>query len=409
MKSFHNVLLPSSSLRFGPTQTQNVTLGSSQQDQADKVIELKQWVKQQKETLRAMYGEELTPPDDVALHSTPAAAAPAELYLPTAASPELFTPTAAPTELSTPTAALIEPPMSATDSAEFPAGFGSRPGRRSRRRAVVIGGVRTSPSTPLRRVRMPWSPRGCLPRSWWAVAQRPLQTWLLFTPYYRQSFSGRGGLMLQRHFQLKVLSLPFLRPCMQPSFRSSSMQLQEPQTQVPEFPEGYKDGPPQAQVPEFPEGSEDGPPQTQVPECWEGFNGEPSLILVPEFWEGFNGEPPLVLVPEFREGFNGEPPLILVPEFREGLNGEPSLTLVPVFREGFNGEPPLTLVPVFREGFNVEPPLTLVPEFREGFNVEPPLILVPEFREGFGDEPPLLTVAEGFGVEPPLILAPGPD
>ncbi|MED6284814.1 hypothetical protein CHARACLAT_022817 [Characodon lateralis] len=47
--------LPSSCLHFGPTQNHNSTLGTSHEDQADKVTELKLWVKQQVETLRTMY------------------------------------------------------------------------------------------------------------------------------------------------------------------------------------------------------------------------------------------------------------------------------------------------------------------------------------------------------------------
>ncbi|MEQ2230404.1 hypothetical protein ILYODFUR_028922, partial [Ilyodon furcidens] len=52
--------LPNSYLHFGPIQTQNVILGTSQyQDQADQCKELKKWVTQQEEELRRIYGEEV--------------------------------------------------------------------------------------------------------------------------------------------------------------------------------------------------------------------------------------------------------------------------------------------------------------------------------------------------------------
>ncbi|MEQ2223475.1 hypothetical protein ILYODFUR_037134, partial [Ilyodon furcidens] len=52
--------LPSSYLHFGPIQTQNVIVGTSQyQDQADGYKELKKWVTQQEEELRRIYGEEV--------------------------------------------------------------------------------------------------------------------------------------------------------------------------------------------------------------------------------------------------------------------------------------------------------------------------------------------------------------
>ncbi|KAK5616006.1 hypothetical protein CRENBAI_018644 [Crenichthys baileyi] len=53
------MLLPNSCLHFGPIQTHNVTVGTSQyQDQADKCKELKKWVRQQEEELRKIYREE---------------------------------------------------------------------------------------------------------------------------------------------------------------------------------------------------------------------------------------------------------------------------------------------------------------------------------------------------------------
>ncbi|MED6237559.1 hypothetical protein ATANTOWER_027789, partial [Ataeniobius toweri] len=123
------MLLPSSCLRFGPPQNPILTAGTSQTDQADRAKQLKGWIKQQDETLRALYGEEVEicsspllleemeecfrETDWAAMtyepgrnrsspahassnrrrsrrkHSTPAAAAPAELVTPTAASPQL--------------------------------------------------------------------------------------------------------------------------------------------------------------------------------------------------------------------------------------------------------------------------------------------------------------------------------
>ncbi|MEQ2309488.1 hypothetical protein AMECASPLE_039287, partial [Ameca splendens] len=153
--------LPSSYLHFGPIQTHNVIEGTSQyQDQADKCKELKKWATQQEEELRRMYGEEVeivpspmflqemeeaegrqpTPVNPVSIpgrirsslpptvsatpassrrhrprrkHSTPAAAASAELNLLTAASPEPSTSAAAPAEPSTSAAAPAEPSTSA--------------------------------------------------------------------------------------------------------------------------------------------------------------------------------------------------------------------------------------------------------------------------------------------------------
>ncbi|KAK5616606.1 hypothetical protein CRENBAI_005227 [Crenichthys baileyi] len=87
-------------------------------------------------------------------HSTPAAAAPAELVTPTAASPQLSA-AAAPAELVTPTAsspqltltaASAEPSSPLLATTEFPAGFSSRPGRRRCRRAVATRGVRLDAS-----------------------------------------------------------------------------------------------------------------------------------------------------------------------------------------------------------------------------------------------------------------------
>ncbi|MEQ2282351.1 hypothetical protein AMECASPLE_039683 [Ameca splendens] len=53
------MLLPSSCLHFGPLQNPTVTEGTHHKDQADRVTELKGWIEQQDETLRALYGEEV--------------------------------------------------------------------------------------------------------------------------------------------------------------------------------------------------------------------------------------------------------------------------------------------------------------------------------------------------------------
>ncbi|MEQ2216956.1 hypothetical protein XENOCAPTIV_026781 [Xenoophorus captivus] len=170
--------LPSSYLHFGPIQTQNVIVGTShKQDQADRAKELKMWIKQQEETLQAMYGEgvEILPspllleemeclgvsdwvPVDVLPdqnHTSPACSsskrrrprrkrstpATAELNLLTAASPEPSTSAAAPAEPSSSAAAPA--------AAEIPAGFGSRPGRRRRRGTVAIGRLANIPENKL--------------------------------------------------------------------------------------------------------------------------------------------------------------------------------------------------------------------------------------------------------------------
>ncbi|MED6236533.1 hypothetical protein ATANTOWER_010601 [Ataeniobius toweri] len=160
------MLLPSSCLRFGPPQTQTVTLRTSQENQADKANELKKWVRQQEEDLRKRYGEvvELLPsplllqvmeeagvrqlmpvfpvfiPGRIRSSLPPTASVtsssrrhrhrrkPFSSPTATAASPEPFMLAAVSAKLSTPTAALPEPSKSPTDSGEFLAGFGSRPG-----------------------------------------------------------------------------------------------------------------------------------------------------------------------------------------------------------------------------------------------------------------------------------------
>ncbi|MEQ2296489.1 hypothetical protein AMECASPLE_025325 [Ameca splendens] len=160
--------LPSSYLHFGPTTNINVTVGTSQyQDQADKCKELKKWMTQQEEELRRIYGEEVEIlPSPLLLQEmegargrqpTPVSPAfiPGRIHssLHPTVSPkasELSTLTATSSGPFTPAAASVESSTSATtpESTEFPAGFGSRPGWRRSRRAVVFGEVRTDASYP---------------------------------------------------------------------------------------------------------------------------------------------------------------------------------------------------------------------------------------------------------------------
>ncbi|KAK5605436.1 hypothetical protein CRENBAI_013476, partial [Crenichthys baileyi] len=178
--------LPSSYLHFGPTTNTNVTVGTSQyQDQADKCKERKKWVTQQEEELRMIYGEEVeilpsplliqemegargrqpTPVSPVfipgRIHSSlPPTVSTTSISSrrrshrckpsssPTAS--ELSTLTATSSGPFTPAAASVESSTSAAtpELTEFPAGFGSRPGWRRSRRAVVFGEVRTDASYP---------------------------------------------------------------------------------------------------------------------------------------------------------------------------------------------------------------------------------------------------------------------
>ncbi|KAK5610921.1 hypothetical protein CRENBAI_024531 [Crenichthys baileyi] len=162
------MLLPRSCLRFGPPQNQTMTAGTSQTDQAQTVKELKKWVQQQEETLRALYGEEveLTPSpllleemeecfgetDWAAVGFLPKQSRSSPVR--TSSKPrhphhKRFTPAvlaAAPAKLGTPTAALAESSPPPPAAAGFPAGFSSCPGRRLHRRSVAIGEVRSGAS-----------------------------------------------------------------------------------------------------------------------------------------------------------------------------------------------------------------------------------------------------------------------
>ncbi|KAK5614576.1 hypothetical protein CRENBAI_018530 [Crenichthys baileyi] len=136
------MILQSSCLHFGPTQNHIMTVGTSHQDQADKAQELKKWVRQQEEELRKMHGEE------VERSSVP----------PTVSATSTFShrrrhhrgPS------SSPTTTAVSPSASSTSStsaanpaaAEFPAGYGSRPGRHRRHKTVTIGEFRMGASRP---------------------------------------------------------------------------------------------------------------------------------------------------------------------------------------------------------------------------------------------------------------------
>ncbi|MED6240304.1 hypothetical protein ATANTOWER_019050 [Ataeniobius toweri] len=53
------MLLPSSCLHFGPPANHFMKEGTSQQDQADRIQELKKWIRQQEEELRKLHGEDV--------------------------------------------------------------------------------------------------------------------------------------------------------------------------------------------------------------------------------------------------------------------------------------------------------------------------------------------------------------
>ncbi|MEQ2276422.1 hypothetical protein XENORESO_019549, partial [Xenotaenia resolanae] len=136
--------LPSSCLRIGPIQTQNVTLGTSQyQDQADKLKELKKWERQQKEELKKMYGEAVEiVPSPMLLQEMEEAEGRQPTPVSSVSIPGRICSSLPPTVSATSTSShrprhRHKPSSSPTETAaaaEFPAGFGSRPGRRRRRR-----------------------------------------------------------------------------------------------------------------------------------------------------------------------------------------------------------------------------------------------------------------------------------
>ncbi|MEQ2227492.1 hypothetical protein ILYODFUR_038191 [Ilyodon furcidens] len=173
-----------------------MTEGTSQQDQADRVQELQKWVQQQEEEMRTMHGEEVEILFSPLLLQEMEGAG---LSLPTPVSPvfipgrirSCLPPTDSATSTSSrrrhhrrgpsssPTATAVLPesstPVATPAATEFPAWFGSRPGRHRCRKAVAIGDFRVGASNPSMEVHQPWFPRGCFPLSWVMVTQRPLQ------------------------------------------------------------------------------------------------------------------------------------------------------------------------------------------------------------------------------------------
>ncbi|KAK5604927.1 hypothetical protein CRENBAI_006522 [Crenichthys baileyi] len=158
------------------TVSQTVTLGTSQyQDQADKQKELNKWEREQEKELKKMYSEEveivpsplllqekeeaeghqLTPVSPVSIPGRIHSSFPLTVS-PTSTSSRRrchrHKPSLSPTasEPSTSASAPVGPLSSAATpaAADFPAGFGSGPGRRRHHRTIAIGEVRTGVSNP---------------------------------------------------------------------------------------------------------------------------------------------------------------------------------------------------------------------------------------------------------------------
>ncbi|KAK5613246.1 hypothetical protein CRENBAI_025344 [Crenichthys baileyi] len=163
------MLLPSSCLRFGPPQNLTLTAGTNQTDQAQRVKELKKWVQQQDETLRALYWEEVEICSSALLLE--------EME-------ECF--------CETDWAAVnLEPGWNRSS----PAHASSK-----RRRSIPAAAAPAKLGTPTVAPAEPSSPPPAAAR-----------TCLMCTPYCGQSFRRRGGSTLQHHSQLEVPSLPFSR------------------------------------------------------------------------------------------------------------------------------------------------------------------------------------------------------
>ncbi|KAK5615156.1 hypothetical protein CRENBAI_005031 [Crenichthys baileyi] len=164
----------SSCMHFGPTQNHIMTVRTSQKDRADKAKELKKWIRQQEEELRKLHGNggsRITPTD--AGISSPH----------TGPIRSCFPPTDSATSTSSlrrrhrsgpssPTATAVSPESPSSAAAEFPAGFGSRPGRHRRRKTVAIGKFRMGASNPSTEF-----PPATIPSRLFSlvVTQRPLQ------------------------------------------------------------------------------------------------------------------------------------------------------------------------------------------------------------------------------------------
>ncbi|KAK5622094.1 hypothetical protein CRENBAI_010555 [Crenichthys baileyi] len=299
-------------------------------------------------------------------------------------------------------------PTGTAAAAEFPAGFGSCPGRRRRRGAAAIREVRMGASNPSSegpsamassRLFSPElvdshpAPSVVLQPS----VQPPAHNWLQARlEKMKKDLKRQRCFTFGRHLMAHPEDLDLVHSVLQAEFITEgwlvapapvstggpfdplllairAAQILKDPGPLPGVAKLYE--PLQPLLPEFPEGSEDG------------------LPLLPEFPEGSEDGPP-----EFPEGSDDGPPQLQIPEFPEGSEDGPPLH--PEFPEGSEDGPPLH--PEFPEGSEDGPPLH--PEFPEGFEDKPPLLPVPE---GFENEAPLLPVSEGFKDEPPLILAPG--
>ncbi|KAK5609164.1 hypothetical protein CRENBAI_015218 [Crenichthys baileyi] len=329
---------PSSCLHFGPTQNHIVTEGTSQNYQADKAQELQKWMQQQEEELRKMYGEEVEIlPSPMLLQEMEEA----RLSLPTPVSPGFIpgprrsglppsvsatsTHRRPPRRKRSTSAAAAAPELDTSTatpaSTVFPAGFGSRPGQRRRRRAIVMGEVQMgifcsstegpstvassrlsspelvgghpAPSADLRSSRWPstpaWVQAGmveikkelmksrcleCVPhlvsnpqdladvhaillaeflKEGWLDAPAPLSAGGPFDPLLYAVMASQGS---KEHAAKPLDSQHAAKPldsqhAAKPLDSQHTVMLHEPQIQVSDFREGFKDEPPQNQVPEF--------------------------------------------------------------------------------------------------------------------------------------------------------------
>ncbi|MED6248713.1 hypothetical protein ATANTOWER_003963 [Ataeniobius toweri] len=335
------MILPWSCLHFGPIQNHNVTEGTSHQDRADKAKELKKWIRQQEEELRKLHGEEVEIlPSPLLLQEMEETG----LSLPTPVSPVLIPgrirsclpPTESATSTSSrrrrhrrgpsssPTARAVSPgsPMAASTptAAEFPAGFGSRPGRHCHRKTVAIGVVRMGASYPstegpqamvYSRLFSPELGDGHSAPS--AVLQPPVQppapSWIeAGLEEMKRKFMKNRCCGFVLHLMDHPEDLDLVHSLLQAEFLAvgwldvpapvsaggpfdpllvavkaanpldsqHAAKLTEPQ------PAAAGSTEPPHQVLGFPEGSEDKSPQTQAPDSHEGFEDEPPLTSAPE-------------------------------------------------------------------------------------------------------------------------------
>ncbi|MEQ2282038.1 hypothetical protein AMECASPLE_036405, partial [Ameca splendens] len=201
--------LPSSCMHIGPIQTQNVTLGTShKQDQADRAKELKMWIKQQEETLQAMYGEGVEIlPSPLLLEEMECFGVSDRVPMDVVPDRNHTSPGCSPSRRRRPRPRRKRPPQlqQLRPSSTCPQLLRrSHPRQQQLLRSHArlqrhllrpnsplvsapalddIVAAEQSPlgrfgwATPtlLQRVHPPWPPRGYVPRSWWVVVQRPLQ------------------------------------------------------------------------------------------------------------------------------------------------------------------------------------------------------------------------------------------